>query len=58
MIISCVWVCVCVGVWGGGGGPGTVLDKGCGTILYFGVVAIVLLFDRLTKSAIMKTKLF
>ena len=43
-------MCVCVWWGGGGGAPGAVLDKVRGTILYFGVVATVVLFDRLTKS--------
>ena len=46
----CVCVCVCVRGGGGGGAPGAVLDEVRGTILYFVVVAIVVLFDRLTKS--------
>ena len=46
-----VCVCVCVCVCGGGGGcTRAVLDKVRGTILYFEVVAIVVLFDRVTKS--------
>ena len=37
-------MCMCVSA------AGAVLDKVPGTILYFGVVAIVVLFDRLIKS--------
>ena len=36
-------MCMCVSA------PGAVVDKIRGTILYFGVVAIVVLFDRLIK---------
>ena len=39
-----VYVCVCVGA------PGAVLDKGRRRILYFGVVAIFMLFDPVIKS--------
>ena len=41
-----MYVCACVPL----SAPGAVLDKVRGTILYFGVVAIVVLFDRLIKS--------
>ena len=39
-----VYMCVCVVA------PGAVLDKGRRRILYFGVVAIVVLFDPVIKS--------
>ena len=43
-------MCMCVSA------PGAALDKVRGTILYFGVVAIVVLFDRLIKSRTEKYK--
>ena len=45
VIHSMCIVCVVGAPW-----PGAVLDKGRRRILYFGVVAIVVLFDRLIKS--------